>query len=284
MAERQFKKTKPPTNNDLRASLPALMNTLEIICTDNENCSASEQVAQQLSLELNRNYEKAEFRLHFGPDGVELISLKQPKQTPIQVNFHTGSAAHRRQFGGGKGQMIAKAVGIQGQFRPRVLDATAGLGGDAFVLASLGCETKLHERSPIAHALLADGLARGRSFAAETGDSELAEILERMHLSHANSIDEPFSDIDVVYVDPMFPERKKSAAVNKNMQAFHSIIGKDEDSQALLAHALTQPVKRVVVKRPRTAPAIEGVKPSYTLEGKSSRFDIYALKKLQPEG
>ena len=259
------------------------MNTLEIICTDNENCSTAEQVAQQLSLELNRNYDEADFRLHFGPEGVELISLKQPKQTPIQVNLHTGSAAHRRQFGGGKGQMIAKAVGVQGQFRPRVLDATAGLGGDAFVLASLGCQMQLHERSPIAYALLADGLLRARRYAAETGDSELGDILSRMTLSHINSIGEPISDIDVVYVDPMFPERKKSAAVNKSMQAFHSIIGKDEDSEALLAHALAQPVKRVVVKRPRTAPAISGAKPSYTLEGKSSRFDIYALKKMQPE-
>lgn len=259
------------------------MNTLEIICTDNENCSPAKQVAQQLSLTLNHNYETAEFRLLFSPEGVKLISLKQPKQTPIQVNFHTGSAAHRRQFGGGKGQMIAKAVGIQGQFRPRVLDATAGLGGDAFVLASLGCNVQLHERSPIAHALLADGLHRGRNYAEETGDNELSDILERMHLSHINSIGEPINDVDVVYVDPMFPERKKSAAVNKSMQAFHSIIGKDEDSEALLAHTLAQPVKRVVVKRPRTAPVINGAKPSYALEGKSSRFDIYALKKLQPD-
>ena len=142
---------------------------------------------------------------------------------------------------------------------------------------------QLHERSPIAYALLADGLLRARRYAAETGDSELGDILSRMTLSHINSIGEPISDIDVVYVDPMFPERKKSAAVNKSMQAFHSIIGKDEDSEALLAHALAQPVKRVVVKRPRTAPAISGAKPSYTLEGKSSRFDIYALKKMQPE-
>lgn len=259
------------------------MNTLEIICTDNMNCSAAEQVAQLLHLTLNQHHTDAEFRLHFGTEGVELFSLKHPKQTPIQVNFHTGSAAHRRQFGGGKGQMIAKAVGIQGHFRPRILDATAGLGGDAFVLASLGCEMQLHERSPVAHALLADGLKRGKRFAQEEGDAELADIFNRMQLSHINSIGEPIIDWDVVYLDPMFPERKKKAAVNKSMQAFHNIIGKDDDSEALLAHALAQPVKRVVVKRPRTAPAIEGPKPSYTLEGKSSRFDIYALKKLQAD-
>lgn len=257
------------------------MSHLEILCTDTFRELLAKQVAEQLAVPLNEPLTDASFRLHFSPDGVALAALKQPKQTPIQVNFHNGSAAHRRQFGGGKGQMIAKAVGIQGQFRPRVLDATAGLGGDAFVLASLGCQLQLQERSPIAYALLADGLDRATQYAKAAGDNELMQILERMHLHHINSINAPITECDVVYLDPMFPERKKSAAVNKSMQAFHSLIGKDEDSEALLAHALSQPVKRVVVKRPRTAPAIEGAKPSYTLEGKSSRYDIYALKKLQ---
>ena len=81
--------------------------------------------------------------------------------------------AHRRQFGGGKGQMIAKAVGIKGGIKPQILDATAGLGKDAFVLATLGCEMTLLERSPIIHQLLQDGIERA-------SESDVSDIIQRM--------------------------------------------------------------------------------------------------------
>ena len=85
----------------------------------------------------------------------------------------------------------------------------------------------------------------------------------------------------VVYLDPMFPTRDKSAQVKKEMRLFHPLVGADDDAPRLLEAALALASHRVVVKRPRRAQAITGTPPSYALEGKSSRFDIYPKKSLK---
>lgn len=225
----------------------------------------------------------ASYRLVFAEEGVALYSLLDVRQAPIKVDFYSGKLAHRRQFGGGRGQLIAKAAGLGPGIYPHVFDATAGLGGDAFVLASLGCRVTMAERSPVACALLRDGLERARQVAA-TEDESLTAILDRMTLWAADSLElmlqstEPLAD--VVYLDPMFPERHKSAAVKKEMQAFHAIIGGDEDADRLLEPALKCAEYRVVVKRPRIARSLSGRSPGYQLTGKSSRFDVYPIKRM----
>lgn len=199
---------------------------------------------------------------------------------PVMADFVSGAVAHRRKFGGGKGQMIAKAVGIKGGIRPQVVDVTAGLGRDSFVLATLGCDVRMVERSPIIHALLESGLQQAQR------DAEVADIAARMHLTHADSINwltcqqGEARPPQVIYVDPMFPHTEKSALVKKEMRVFRDVVGDDHDSSALLQAALDLAEYRVVVKRPRKAPAIEGQAPSYQLSGKSSRYDIYTLKSL----
>jgi 16S rRNA (guanine1516-N2)-methyltransferase len=85
---------------------------------------------------------------------------------------------------------------------------------------------------------------------------------------------------DIVYIDPMFPERKKSAKVKKEMQAFHSIVGSDDDSADLLSLALDHAKYRVVVKRSVSAEALGNLTPSYSLTGRSTRFDVFALNRL----
>ena len=91
--------------------------------------------------------------------------------------------AHRRKFGGGRGEAVAKAVGIKKEYLPDVIDATAGLGRDAFVLAALGCHVRMLERHPVVAALLDDGLQRGYQ------DAEIGPWLqERMSLIHTSSI------------------------------------------------------------------------------------------------
>ncbi|WP_369960448.1 class I SAM-dependent methyltransferase [Pseudomonas benzenivorans] len=221
---------------------------------------------------------EAQFALQLGEAGLQLAELGPQAPGPVRVDFVAGALAHRRQFGGGSGQMIAKAVGLQQGVRPRVLDATAGLGRDAFVLASLGCAVTLIERQPLIAALLEDGLARAAA------DAEVASIVARMQLLHGNAIElmgawtgEP---PQVIYLDPMFPHRDKSALVKKEMRLFRPFVGDDLDAPALLAAALALASHRVVVKRPRKAPVIEGAKPGYALEGKSSRYDIYPKKAL----
>lgn len=237
----------------------------------------AEQWAQRLGLPMGEG--DADFALQLGDDGLQLLQLGPDSPGPVRVDFLEGATAHRRQFGGGAGQMIAKAVGIQQGVRPHVLDATAGLGKDAFVLATLGCEMHLTERQPIIAALLEDGLARA------AGDFEVGAIVARMRLLQGNAIERMAAwegeAPQVIYLDPMFPHRDKSALVKKEMRLFRPLVGDDLDAPALLEAALKLASHRVVVKRPRKAPIIEGQKPSYSLEGKSSRYDIYPLKSLK---
>nr|WP_221197182.1 class I SAM-dependent methyltransferase [Simiduia aestuariiviva] len=212
--------------------------------------------------------------------GLQLQQTGARAHGPVWVDFNGGGADHRRQYGGGRGQMIAKAVGLKAGVCPLVFDATAGLGGDAFVLASLGARVLLQERNPIVHALLADGLDR----LGADRRAELLAVAARMRLlpQGADST-QRMPAADVVYLDPMFPARQKQAAVKKEMTAFHTLVGEDDDQDALLSLALAQARYRVVVKRPRKAPCLAGREPALTLEGKSSRFDIYPLKKM-PDG
>lgn len=212
--------------------------------------------------------------------GVYLQQTGPKAPGPVRVDFVEGQAAHRRKFGGGAGQQIAKAVGLKSGVRPCVADVTAGLGRDAFVLASLGCEVTMVERSPIIAALLKDGLRRALEH------PEVAPIAARMRLVREDSrvwLSEQKGLDDapqVVYVDPMFPHSDKSAQVKKEMRLFQNLIGGDEDAGELLTAALNTAKNRVVVKRPRKALAIEGPEPGLVLTGKSGRFDIYPLKAL----
>lgn len=209
--------------------------------------------------------------------GLQLTGKGAPG--PVRAEFVTGKMGYRREHGGGAGQLVAKAVGLQKtRATLHVVDATAGLGQDAFVLASLGCRVTLFERNPVIHALLADGLARAAL------NVDCAAIVERMRLLEGSSIDwlaqADAEAADIVYLDPMFPHRDKSALVKKEMQVFRTIVGDDEDSGQLLAGALERARYRVVVKRPRKAPAIEGPEPATRIEGKSSRYDVYSIKAL----
>lgn len=218
--------------------------------------------------------------LQVSDQGLSLQATGLDAPGPVRVDFVEGALAHRRQFGGGTGQMVAKAAGLRGSVRPTVLDATAGLGRDAFVLAALGCRVTMVERQPVIAALLADGLERARQ-----AGGEVAVIADRMQLLQADAITAMTGWGEqlpqVIHLDPMFPHRDKSALVKKEMRIFRPLAGDDTDAPALLAAALGLASHRVVVKRPRKAPAIAGRAPSAELSGQSSRYDIYGIRKLQ---
>ena len=248
---------------------PAVRVRVEALSADAEKCARG--LALRLGLPFGGT---ADFALQCGAPGVQLADLGAGAPGPVRVDFVGGAVGHRRQFGGGSGQMIARAVGIQPGVRPTVVDATAGLGRDAFVLATLGCQVTLIERQPLIAVLLEDGLARARD------DSAIASIAARMHLRVGDAIlmmrawDEDVPQ--VVYLDPMFPHRDKSALVKKEMRLFRPLVGDDMDAGELLDAALVLASHRVVVKRPRKAPAIAGGKVSFALEGNAGRFDVYA--------
>ena len=234
-----------------------------------------EMLAERLDLPVSSISVSVEtpFYLFLNQSGLSLCQTGKKPPGPIQVDFLGGSAGHRRRYGGGKGQMIAKAVGLNKSPKLSVLDMTAGMGGDGFVLASLGATVLLQERSPVVFELLQDGLNR----ALLSDDDELRVIASRISLKHQDStlageIQDP---VDVVYLDPMFPEKTKSAKVKKEMLAFHDLVGADEDSDQLLNPAIELAKYRVVVKRPRKSPFLGDNPPTYQLEGKTCRYDIY---------
>lgn len=203
---------------------------------------------------------------------------------PLMVDFVAGRSAHRRRFGGGRGQLIARACGLSKGVTPSVVDATAGLGRDAFVLASLGAEVLMVERVEAIFALLEDGLVRALA------DPDTHEIATRMSLVHGDGARQ-LADLvagsevtpQVVHLDPMFPHRDKSALVKKEMRLFRALAGDDADAPRLLEAALDVATHRVVVKRPRKAPPIAGPAPRHVIEGKTSRYDLYVRRSLKPD-
>ena len=262
------------------------MNTKPIVAISADRGipkSQLDKLALQTALSLASPKISADYLLHITTDKLELrkvdTNLKNPAKNTlsISVDFAEGKAQHRRLHGGGKGQDIAKAVGLHKISEPTVLDLTAGMGGDAFVLASLGATLTMVERNPVVHALLKDALDRAHL----KSDTDLQSILARLSLIKQHAIDylEQLNESDypdVIYLDPMFPSRNKSAQVKKEMQFFHDIVGADEDSENLFLLALTKAKKRIVVKRPRLAEKLtESVQPAFEIMGKSTRYDVY---------
>lgn len=211
------------------------------------------------------------FLLRLNTKQLELVSLKE-KIKPIYVDFTKGKLQHRRLYGGGKQQLIARAVGLRNNKNLTVLDLTAGLGEDAFVLANLGCQVTMIERSKIIAALLEDGLRRASQAAwfskleLKLLHTESKRYLERLPEAHRP---------DVIYLDPMFPSRNNSALVKKEMRVLRELVGEDEDASSLLVIARSVAKKRVVIKRPRLAPPLENTPADIVYSGKSSRFDVY---------
>lgn len=243
------------------------------------------QLAARLSLPLITDATAADFRfvLELSDSGLALCQQGARAPNPIRCDFVDGPLRHRRLHGGGSSQAIAKAVGIRAHRDLFVADLTAGLGGDGFALASLGARVLLFERNPIVAALLADGLARARRH----GPIEPALALILGRLEHRSGDSRRWLEAlteagrpDVIYLDPMFPERTKTAKVRKEMAAFHEIVGADADAAELLPLALAQARYRVVVKRARQAPPLGGRAPGYSLDGKTTRFDVYPLHKM----
>jgi 16S rRNA (guanine1516-N2)-methyltransferase len=199
---------------------------------------------------------------------------KTPKSNKLICDFTGGAVGHRFRFGGGRGQALPKAVGMKGGITPLVVDATAGLGRDAFLLASLGAEVTLIERSPDMHKLLEGGLARAR----EAG-GDAADTINRMTLLYGDAKDLlPTLAPEVILVDPMHPPRNKTALVKNEMRLIREIVGTDEDSVELMTLALTTASKRVVLKWPQRANPMEGIRPpSHQISGKSTRYDVFML-------
>ncbi len=215
---------------------------------------------------------------------LELILSDRDDLPPVYVDFCNPSFKYRLSKGGGRKQALARAIGLKHNAAPLVFDATAGLGRDSFVMAALGCQVIMCERSPIIHALLKDGLRRA------TQDDDLKIICQRLSLYNGRSQD-ILAEIcqrqtpDAIYLDPMFPHRLKSALVKKEMRVLRAVVGDDCDSDSLFKSVLAaikqrydaKHNRRIVCKRPVTAPILGGLNPNFAIKTKKHRFDVYLV-------
>jgi 16S rRNA (guanine1516-N2)-methyltransferase len=202
------------------------------------------------------------------------------KLKPIKVDFLHGRFADRLKRHSGLKEPLARAIGLHKKEALSVIDATAGFGREGMLLALLGCSVFMIEQSHIMAALLQDGLIRARADAVfptlikhwvECIEGNAQEWIPKLVAMHS---------IDVIYLDPMFPSRTKTAAVKKEMQFLHAIVGtQSNDDEALFTVALNAAVERVVVKRPVHAPPLAGKKPNYVIDAGQMRFDVYTKAK-----
>lgn len=256
------------------------LNNLVAVSTDNERLTQkAADLARKLNIPLvDPTSTLYPFLLVYGEKRLQLQQIFSAgvsyQPGPVFTEFIAGRTGYRIRHGGGIKQHIARAVGVKEGVRPTVIDATAGLGRDGFLLASLGCRVFMVERSPVIAALLQDGLERACL------DASVKAYVTNITVAVTDSLNEIAeivrqNRVDTIYLDPMYPHRTKSSLVKKEMRLLRAIVGADEDCNALFAAALASPVKRVVVKRPRPAESMAGPQPSIVISGKSSRYDIY---------
>ena len=248
---------------------------LAAACAAPELLAQTEALAAQLGLPVAAADERRQLLLRCTAAGLELVKLDDPQlRGPLRVDFVAGAIAFRCQQQGK--ELLLRAAGCKRGFRPAVLDATGGLGRDSFLLAAAGCAVHIFERSPVVAALLADGLERARLHPAT------AAIAHRIRLSCGCSVAAlraaalQGERIELVYLDPMFPERSKTALVKKEAQLLQLLAPPPslEEEKALL-DAARAAAQRVAVKRPAKAPHLAGQAPSHSLHGKTVRFDVY---------
>lgn len=214
-----------------------------------------------------------DYFIHVKNDDVFISSSLVDISGHFRIDFIAGKTGYRWRSQEGKRQPIARAVGLHQKSGLHIVDVTAGMGRDALVLANLGAQVSLCERSPVLAALLGTALELAQN------EPEIADTISRMHLYATDALswmaslnEDEFPD--VIYMDPMYPHRSKSALVKKEMRFIRGLVGDDEDADVVLQQALSR-AKRVVVKRPKGAPLVAGLKPSHMIESKNTRYDVY---------
>ncbi len=171
------------------------------------------------------------------------------------------------------GEMLIKAAKLKGMdHTPIAVDMTAGLGEDAFLLAGAGCKVIMFEQDEVIASLLEDAIKRGKEIV------EIKDVMDRMTLIKGDSIEGVKSlDIipDIVYLDPMFPQRQKSGLIKKKFQIIHELEKPCSNGSDLLNAAISTKAKKIIVKRPQKGENLVDIKPNYTISGKAIRYDVY---------
>lgn len=236
-----------------------------ILCAAAERMEEAQRLSERLGLPISETTEAEQLCLRLDGDGLHLqldklsllgdFSALLPRLRPNALN----------------GEMLVRAAKIKGfEGTPTAIDATAGMGEDALLLAAAGFSVILYERNPVIAALLKDTMERAAL------DPALTEIVGRMELHEGDSI-QLLRDLDqapeVVLLDPMFPERRKSGLIGKKLQLLQHLEAPCSDEVELLEAAVAAGPKKVVIKRPLKGPYLADRKPAYSIRGKAVRYD-----------
>ncbi|WP_440683873.1 class I SAM-dependent methyltransferase [Cysteiniphilum halobium] len=248
------------------------MQTVYYLKSNNSNQLLDLSIPESINLKILNTLPEHCFYLKHEEN---LLVLKHSSSIlTLCVDFNSHEIQNRIKPNTAKLDLI-KAVEGKNKAILSVLDMTAGLGQDSFSLAARGHIIDAIEQNIYVFLLLQDGLRRAKE------DPNLTTIANSIRLYFANSITfnhtQHTQKYDVIYLDPMFPERTKSAKVKKNMQLLHELVGIDDNNnQLLLKQAKALKPKKIIVKRPRLGNFIDNNKPTSQVIGKSSRFDVYA--------
>lgn len=252
-----------------------MLDNLAVEATSSASAAKAGQIADRLGLPLVNSHQPLfRFILLVSETHLALKDNGDPKLKPFFIDFTQGKLLYRSKQAGLKKELLARAIGIKPLEKPAIVDATAGLGRDSFILAHLGFTVTMLERSPVIHALLNDALHRLEQHQAFEDTAKRMQLI----LTDANEwLDSQTSKPDVIYLDPMFPARQKSASVKKEIRLLQALLPTTDEPDSLFKNALSCATRRVVVKRPRHANPIADQKPTYSLAGTTCRFDIYTV-------
>ena len=180
---------------------------------------------------------------------------------------------HRVSDGRLSHEMLIKAAKTKSP-NPVAVDATAGMGEDSLLLAAAGFEVIMYEQDAVIAALLGDALRRAKRHPL------LREIAARMTLVEGDSVEllpKLVKKPDVVYLDPMFPARRKSGLINKKLQLIQKLEKPCSREDELLDAATSTGAEKIVIKRPLKGDFLAGRKPTYSVKGKAIRYDCIVL-------
>ena len=246
---------------------------MKILCKNQEYINDLSGISDTLLLEpVNKTEEITEEEIYLSLDESGL-SLRSGS---LSYRGDFSEMERRVRHGLFQHELLVKAAKLKEKGEhPLALDLTAGMGNDSFLLAAAGFQVIMIEHDPVIAALLRDALRRGIDDAAVSG------ILSRMALREGDSLREITwltETPDIIYLDPMFPERKKTGLVKKKFQLLHKLEKPCENGEELLEAALRMRPQRVIIKRPANGPTLGGIKPDWSLQGGQIRYDVFARK------
>jgi len=244
-----------------------------VVFTENDiRNEEAKQTAEHLNVELLHDWseaEKADLVLKFDAEGIALVSesmVLRGDLTQMLPRLKTNNL---------QGELLVRASKLKGvSGNLTAIDATAGLGEDALLLAASGFTVKLYELNPVIALLLRDALRRAASV------PELKDIVGRMELFEEDSIvalQNLSQQPDLVLLDPMFPSRQKTGLIKKKFQVLQQLESPCMDESALMQAALAAKPRKVVIKRPLKGPYLDDRKPDYSIQSKVIRFDCLVL-------